>query len=152
TIRELFPLAPLHNPANLDGINILQGLFPSIPHVAVFDTAFHSKIPEAAAAYAIPYEWRKKGVRRYGFHGISHEYCTGRAAAILGKDLELLKIITCHLGNGCSLAAVSDGASIDTTMGFTPMEGLIMGTRSGSIDPGILIYFLRENLMDVKGL
>lgn len=151
-IRELFHLAPLHNPANLGGIEILQGLFPSIPQVAVFDTAFHSKIPDAAATYAIPYQWKQKGIRRYGFHGISHEYCSKRAAALLGKELKDLKIITCHLGNGCSLAAVSGGISIDTTMGFTPLEGLMMGTRCGSIDPSILIYLIRENGMDAKGL
>jgi len=151
-IRELIPLAPLQNPASLAGIEILQALFPSVPHVAVFDTAYHATIPDYAAAYALPSEYNQLGIRRYGFHGISHEYCSKRAASLLEKNLSGLKMITCHLGNGSSLAAIAGGKSIDTTMGFTPMEGLMMGTRCGSIDPGILLYLLRENHVKVNDL
>ncbi len=115
-----------------------------MPQVAVFDTAFHAQLPLATTVYPIPYQWFEKGIRRYGFHGISHRYCADRAAQILGRDLQELRLITCHLGNGCSLAAIQDGHSIDTTMGFTPLEGLMMGSRSGSVDPGILIYLLRQ--------
>ena len=143
-IARFIPLAPSHNPANLEGIEIVEEILGDIPQIAVFDTAFHSQIPPEAAVYPLPYEWLDKGIRRYGFHGISHQYCAQRTAQLLDQPLESLKIITCHLGNGCSLAAVKDGTSIDTTMGFTPLEGLMMGTRSGSIDPGILIYLLRE--------
>lgn len=143
-IARLSLLAPNHNPANLEGIEIIEQLLPNIPQVAVFDTAFHSQLPLKNAVYPIPYQWFTKGIRRYGFHGISHQYCSQRTAQILNKPLESLKIITCHLGNGCSLAAIKDGISIDTTMGFTPLEGLMMGTRSGSIDPAILIHLIRE--------
>lgn len=144
-IRDLIPLAPSHNPVNLEGIEIAQELLGRhLPQFAVFDTAFHSRLPEAAAVYPGPYEWLEQGIRRYGFHGISHEYCAQRAAQLLGKDLSDLRLITCHLGNGCSLAAIRDGHSIDTTMGFTPLEGLMMGSRSGSVDPGILLYLMRE--------
>ncbi len=138
------PLAPAHNPANLAGIEAIEEILGDIPQVAVFDTAFHSQMPPKAAVYPIPYKWLDKGIRRYGFHGISHQYCAQRTAQLLDKPLESLKIITCHLGNGCSLAAIKNGKSIDTTMGFTPLEGLMMGSRSGSIDPGILIYLMRE--------
>ena len=117
----------------------------NLPQVAVFDTAFHSQMPLEAVVYPIPYQWFERGIRRYGFHGISHQYCAKRVAQILNQPLEELKIITCHLGNGCSLAAIKGGKSINTTMGFTPLEGLMMGTRSGSIDPAILIYLLREH-------
>ncbi len=143
-IARFIPLAPTHNPANLQGIEAIEEILGDIPQVAVFDTAFHSQMPLKAAAYPIPYEWLDKGIRRYGFHGISHQYCAQRTAQLLGKPLESLKIITCHLGNGCSLAAIQNGKSIDTTMGFTPLEGLMMGTRSGSLDPGILIYLMRK--------
>jgi acetate kinase len=143
-IKSLFPIAPLHNPANLQGIELLEKFFPKAAQVAVFDTAYHAQMPEEAAVYPIPYGWPEKGIRRYGFHGISHAYCARRTAELLKRPLEELKILTCHLGNGSSLAATSGGHSIDTTMGFTPMEGLMMGTRCGSIDPGILLYFLRE--------
>ncbi len=143
-IARFSPLAPAHNPANLEGIEAIEAILGDIPQVAVFDTAFHSQIPPKAAVYPLPYEWLDKGIRRYGFHGISHQYCAQRTAQLLGKPLESLKIITCHLGNGCSLAAIKNGKSIDTTMGFTPLEGLMMGSRSGSIDPGILIYLMRE--------
>lgn len=146
-IRNLIKLAPLHNPANLGGIEIMQQLFPNLPQVAVFDTAFHSKIPEVASTYAIPQYLREEGIKRYGFHGISHEYCMNRALEMIPKNLESAKIVTCHLGNGASLAAIQNGHSIDTTMGFTPMEGLMMGTRSGSIDPGILLYLQNQKNM-----
>ncbi len=145
TIARLASFAPVHNPANLEGIEAVeQAIGKQIPQVAVFDTAFHSHLPEAAAVYPGPYEWYDQGIRRYGFHGISHQYCAQRASQILGRDLAELCLITCHLGNGCSLAAIRQGRSIDTTMGFTPLEGLMMGSRSGSIDPGILVYLLRQ--------
>src|SRR5436189_6345700 len=136
--------APLHNRGELEVINVIEKLLGDIPQVAVFDTGFHRSIPPAAAVYPVPYEWFTEGIRRYGFHGINHQYCAGRAARLLKRDLTTLKLITCHLGNGCSLAAIRGGQSIDTTMGFTPLEGLMMGTRSGSIDPGILTYLVRE--------
>ncbi|MFN6572072.1 acetate kinase [Dendronalium sp. ChiSLP03b] len=136
-------LAPAHNPAALEGIEAIEQSLGEVTQVAVFDTGFHATLPDAAAIYPGPYEWIDQGIRRYGFHGISHQYCSGRAADILGRDLASLRLITCHLGNGCSLAAIKDGRSIDTTMGFTPLEGLMMGSRSGLVDPGILIYLLR---------
>jgi acetate kinase len=123
-----------------------------VPQVAVFDTAFHTTIPEPAKVYPLPYEWYKKGIQRYGFHGISHQYCAHRAAQILGKPLKSLKIITCHLGNGCSLAAIKDGICVDTTMGFSPLEGLMMGTRCGSIDPQIILYLMQEHDLDVEAV
>ena len=144
TIKRLIPLAPSHNPAHLEGIEAIEDLLKNIPQVAVFDTAFHTTIPSKAAFYPIPYEWIDKGIRRYGFHGTSHKYCSQKAAQLLDKPLESLKIITCHIGNGASLTAIKDGSSIDTTMGFTPLEGLMMGERSGSIDPAILIYLMRQ--------
>ncbi|MGH2413164.1 MAG: acetate kinase [Microcystaceae cyanobacterium] len=144
-IARLVTLAPAHNPANLEGIEAIEQILGDIPQVAIFDTAFHSQIPLETAVYPIPYEWFEKGIRRYGFHGISHQYCARRAAQLLGKSLESLKLITCHLGNGCSLAAIKNGISINTTMGFTPLEGLMMGSRSGSIDPAILLYLMREH-------
>nr|B8HVB6.1 RecName: Full=Acetate kinase; AltName: Full=Acetokinase [Cyanothece sp. PCC 7425] len=143
-IARLASFAPVHNPANLEGIEAVETLFGNIPQVAVFDTAFHAHLPLAAAIYPGPYEWYEQGIRRYGFHGISHRYCAERAAQLLDRDLSSLRLITCHLGNGCSLAAIQNGISIETTMGFTPMEGLMMGSRSGSIDPGILIHLLRH--------
>ncbi|MGK7910349.1 MAG: acetate kinase [Synechococcus sp.] len=151
-ISRLTVLAPAHNPANLAGIEAIEQALGDVPQVAVFDTAFHSHMPKEAAAYPIPYEWYNQGIRRYGFHGISHRYCSGRAADLLGKPLESLKLVTCHLGNGCSLSAVCDGCSIDTTMGFTPLEGLMMGTRSGSIDPAIPIHLMREYGLDANRL
>jgi acetate kinase len=144
-IQQLIPLAPAHNPANLEGIDAVEQILGDVPQVVVFDTAFHSLMPPEAYVYPIPYDWTEKGVRRYGFHGTSHEYCAHRAAHLLGQPLDLLNLITCHLGNGCSLAAVKHGRSIDTTMGFTPLEGLMMGSRSGSIDPAILIYLMRDH-------
>ena len=143
-IKRLSPLAPSHNPAALAGIEAVERLFGSVPQIAVFDTAFHASLPDAAAVYPIPFKWTEEGIRRYGFHGISHEDAAHRAARILGRDLTTLRLITCHLGNGCSLCAIQDGKSVDTTMGFTPLEGLMMGTRSGSVDPGILLYLMRE--------
>lgn len=143
-INQLAALAPAHNPANLEGIEAIEKLLPDVPQVAVFDTAFHSRLPLSAAVYPIPYELFEQGIRRYGFHGINHQYVAQRTAQLLGKDLKSLRLITCHLGNGCSLAAIQDGYSIDTTMGFTPLEGLMMGTRAGSVDPGILTHLLRQ--------
>ncbi|OKH38132.1 acetate kinase [[Phormidium ambiguum] IAM M-71] len=144
-IANFAKFAPVHNPVNLEGIvAIEQILGEKVPQVAVFDTAFHAQIPEEAAVYPIPYEFYQQGIRRYGFHGISHQYVSQRAAQLLGKDLTSLKLVTCHLGNGCSLAAVKNGHSIDTTMGFTPTAGLMMGTRSGDIDPGVIIDLLRR--------
>ncbi|WP_107666443.1 acetate kinase [Cyanothece sp. BG0011] len=143
-IAELIPLAPNHNPGHIEGIEAIEKVLGNVPQVALFDTAFHQTIPLENAAYPLPFEWLEKGIRRYGFHGISHEYCAHRAAEIVNRPLSSLKLINCHLGNGCSLTAIKDGQSIDTTMGFTPLEGLMMGTRSGSIDPAILIYLMGE--------
>lgn len=141
-IREYIPLAPLHNPHNLAGIEAARKFFPDIPHVAVFDTAFHQTLPEKAFLYPIPYElYEKYSMRKYGFHGTSCRYVSGRAADFLRMPLNQLKMIVCHLGNGVTLDAIRRGQSVDTTMGLTPLEGLMMGTRSGDIDPGI-IYFL----------
>ncbi len=151
-IRELSPLAPAHNPAALAGIEAVGKLLGDVPQIAVFDTAFHASLPDATAIYPIPFGWTEGGIRRYGFHGISHADCAARAAAILGRELHSLRLITCHLGNGASLCAIRDGHSIDTTMGFTPLEGLMMGTRSGSIDPGILLYLMREKGMSADEL
>ena len=142
-IARLSNLAPEHNPVALEGIEAIEQIFKDVTQVAVFDTGFHATLPDAAAIYPGPYEWVEEGIRRYGFHGISHQYCSERAAQILGRDVASERLITCHLGNGCSLAAIKNGRSIDTTMGFTPVEGLMMGSRSGSVDPGILIYLLR---------
>ncbi len=143
-IARLAIFAPVHNPANLEGINAIEQVFGSVPQVAVFDTAFHSDLPLETRVYPLPYEWFEQGIQRYGFHGISHRYCSDRAAQLLHRDPSDLQLITCHLGNGCSLAAIRSGHSVDTTMGFTPLEGLMMGARSGSVDPGILIYLLRQ--------
>ena len=151
-IARLKSLAPSHNPANLDGILAIEQVLGDRPQVAVFDTAFHSQMSPAAATYPVPYEWTTQGIRRYGFHGISHQYCSQRAAQLLGNPLDDLRLITCHLGNGASLAAVQHGHSIDTTMGFTPLEGLMMGSRSGSIDPGILMHQLRQSGCSVDDL
>ena len=145
-IARLATFAPVHNPANLEGIEAIEQLLPNVPQVAVFDTAFHSQLPLCAAVYPIPYEYYQQGIRRYGFHGINHQYCATRTAQLLQRDLKSLRLITCHLGNGCSLAAIQEGKSIDTTMGFTPLEGLMMGSRSGSVDPGILIHLLRQRI------
>jgi acetate kinase len=151
-ISRLAVLAPLHNPANLEGIEIVERILPVVPQVAVFDTAFHRHMPLAAMVYPGPYEWFEEKIYRYGFHGISHQYCSRRTAQILDKDLESLRLITCHLGNGCSLAAVHHGHSSETTMGFTPLEGVMMGSRSGSIDPGIMLYLLQQKKVTVEQL
>lgn len=143
-LRECIDLAPLHNPPNIMGIEVAQKLMPNVKHVGVFDTAFHQTMPDYAYMYALPYEYYEKHkVRRYGFHGTSHKYVSQRAAAMLGRPIEELKIITCHLGNGASVTAVKGGKSVDTSMGFTPLEGLIMGTRSGDLDPAV-VTFLQE--------
>jgi len=151
-IADVSSIAPLHNQAGLQGIDIATKLFPNVPQLAVFDTGFHRTLPLEAKVYAGPYAWYEQGIRRYGFHGINHEYCAHRAAQMLRRDVASLKIITCHLGNGCSLAAIDGGKSIDTTMGFTPLEGLMMGTRSGSIDPGILTHLLRTGVARAEDL
>jgi acetate kinase len=143
-IAGVSAFAPLHNRAELEGMEIIEKLLAAVPQVAVFDTGFHRKMPLSAAVYPGPYEWFAEGIRRYGFHGINHEYCAGRAGRLLGRELKSLKLVSCHLGNGCSLAAIRDGHSVDTTMGFTPLEGIMMGTRSGSVDPGILTYLMRQ--------
>ncbi len=149
-IEECNPLAPLHNPANIIGIKACQALMPGTPMVAVFDTAFHQTMPPAAYMYALPYEYYEKDkVRRYGFHGTSHKYVAQRAAVMLGKPIEELKLISCHLGNGSSIAAVDVGKSVDTSMGFTPLAGLPMGTRCGDIDAGILQYLMNKYGMDI---
>ena len=146
-IEACATLAPLHNPANLEGIHLLQMRFPDTPQVAVFDTAFHQTLPEHAYLYALPIDWYKRcGVRRYGFHGTSHLYMLQQTAQKLGKPLEKTSLISAHLGNGCSVAAIANGRSRDTSMGFTPLEGLVMGTRSGDIDPGLFDLFRREGL------
>jgi acetate kinase len=151
-IDRLSIFAPLHNPANLMGINVIESLSPNIPQVAVFDTAFYGDLPEVAYVYPVPYQWLELGIRKYGFHGISHQYCTQRAAKLLGRDLKELRLISCHLGNGCSLAVIKFGRCIETTMGFTPLDGLMMGTRCGSIDPGIILHLLREQEYTVAEL
>ena len=144
-IQECSDLAPLHNPANLIGIRVCQNLMPGVPQVAVFDTAFHQTMPEVAYTYGIPYEYYEKyKVRRYGFHGTSHKYVSERAAQILGKPYDELKIIVAHLGNGASICAVDHGKSVDTSMGLTPLEGLVMGTRSGDIDPAIIDFVAKK--------
>jgi len=151
-VQRMSAFAPLHNRIELESIEIISQQFGSVPQVAVFDTAFHSRLPEAANVYPGPYDWIAKGIRRYGFHGINHQYCAERSAQLLNKDLLSLKLVTCHLGNGCSLAAIRGGHSVDTTMGFTPLEGLMMGTRSGSVDPGILTYLMRQGAATAEQL
>lgn len=143
-IARMAAFAPLHNRAELEGMDIVEQRFGSVLQVAVFDTAFHSRLPEPAAVYPGPYEWLAQGIRRYGFHGINHQYCAERTAQLLDRDPRSLKLVSCHLGNGCSLAAIQDGRSVDTTMGFTPLEGLMMGSRCGSVDPGILTYLMQQ--------
>lgn len=145
TLEECIDLAPLHNPPNILGIRACQELMPNTPMVGVFDTAFHQTMPKEAFIYAIPYEFYEKyGVRKYGFHGTSHKYVAQRAAALLGKKVEELKIVTCHLGNGASCAAVKNGVCIDTSMGFTPLDGLVMGTRSGAVDPAVVTFIAEK--------
>lgn len=152
-IEECNDLAPLHNPANLIGINACQKLMPGTPMVAVFDTAFHQTMPEEAYMYGLPYEYYEKyKVRRYGFHGTSHSFVSKRAAELAGKPYDQLKTIVCHLGNGASICAVKNGKSVDTSMGLTPLEGLVMGTRSGDIDPAILEFIAKKENLDIAGL
>lgn len=148
-IEETSELAPLHNPPNLIGINACKELLPKVPMVAVFDTAFHQTMPKSTYMYALPYEYYEKyGVRRYGFHGTSHKYVSDRCAALMGKKIEDLRIITCHLGNGASVAAIDHGKVVETSMGFTPLEGLIMGTRAGDIDTAITTYLMQKLNVD----
>lgn len=152
-IEECNDLAPLHNPANLIGINACQELMPGTPMVAVFDTAFHQTMPEKAYMYGLPYEYYDKyKVRRYGFHGTSHSFVSKRAAELAGKPYDQVKTIVCHLGNGASICAVENGKSVDTSMGLTPLEGLVMGTRSGDIDPAILEFISKKEGLDIAGL
>lgn len=150
-ISKNIPLAPLHNPANLDGIRVARELFPGTTQIAVFDTAFHQTLPDRAYMYALPYDlYDKHRIRRYGFHGTSHKFVAGECARILGKPLNECNLITIHLGNGCSMTAIENGCSIDTTLGLTPLEGLVMGTRSGDIDPAIHAFLCRNNKMDIE--
>ena len=150
-IESLNDLAPLHNPANLIGIRAFQEILPNVPQVAVFDTAFHASMPKENYMYGVPKEYYEKySVRKYGFHGTSHNYVSHRAAEILGKPIEDLKIISCHLGNGASITAIKDGKSFDTTMGFTPLAGLTMGTRCGNIDPAIIPYLMEKTGKDIN--
>ncbi len=152
-IERNIPLAPLHNPANLDGIRVAQELFAGVPQVAIFDTAFHQTIPPHAYLYAIPYAlYEQQRVRRYGFHGTSHKFVASECARLMGKPLEELNMISIHLGNGCSMTAIQNGQSIDTTLGLTPLEGLVMGTRSGDIDPAIHAFLVRNCSMDIEGI
>lgn len=152
-VRECIDIAPLHNPPNIIGIEACRQIMPQVPMVAVFDTTFHSTMPDYAYMYALPYElYEKYGLRKYGFHGTSHKYVSERAALLLGKPLSDLKIITCHLGNGSSITAVNKGKSIDTSMGFTPLQGLAMGTRSGTIDPEVVTYLMEKEDLTVKGI
>jgi len=152
-LKECIDLAPLHNPPNILGIEACQQLMPGVPMVGVFDTAFHQTMPKEAYIYALPYElYEKYRVRRYGFHGTSHKYVSQRAAAMLGKNIEDLKIVTCHLGNGASVTAVKNGKSVDTSMGFTPLEGLAMGTRCGDLDPAIVKFIAEKEGLDLNGV
>jgi acetate kinase len=146
-------LAPLHNPANLKGILSVEKLIPGVPQVAVFDTSFHQTMPDYAYMYALPYEYYERyKIRKYGYHGTSHKFVAAKASKLIGKDMKDLKIITCHLGNGASITAIQKGRSIDTSMGFTPVDGLIMGTRTGEIDPGVLIYIADKEHLNVTGV
>ena len=151
-IASASEFAPLHTDAELEGVRIVENLLGSVPQVAVFDTGFHRQMPLSAAIYPGPYEWFESGIRRYGFHGINHRYCAERAAQLLGKDKQALKVVNCHLGNGCSVAAVDGMRSVDTTMGFTPLDGLMMGTRSGALDPGILTFLMRQGQLDANAI
>lgn len=144
-LADLSQFAPLHIQSELEGIKIVAELLGDVPQFAVFDTSFHRHMPAVAQMYPGPYEWYEQGIRRYGFHGINHQYCATRAAQLIEKDLNSLKIVSCHLGNGCSVTGIKAGRSVNTTMGFTPLEGMMMGTRSGSVDPGILIFLMRRH-------
>ncbi|NQS99770.1 MAG: acetate kinase [Candidatus Omnitrophica bacterium] len=150
-LKAYSKLAPLHNPPNLQGVYACQRLLPQLKQVAVFDTAFHQSMPSYAYLYGLPYDiYAKHGVRRYGFHGTSHRYVTMQAAQMLGRPLKSLKLISCHLGNGCSITAVAKGKSVDTSMGFTPLEGLVMGTRCGDIDPAAVLYLMRKKNLKIN--
>ncbi len=150
-IRACIDYAPLHNPPNLKGINAVKSLLPDVPQVAVFDTAFHQKMPKYAFLYGLPYTlYRRHGIRRYGFHGTSHRFVSNRAAEIMGQPLENLKLITAHLGNGASISAIQNGRSVDTSMGFTPLEGLLMGTRCGDMDPAIILQIMHKEELTVN--
>jgi acetate kinase len=150
-IQDCFDIAPLHNPPNYQGIVAAEKIFPEVPQVAVFDTAFHQTMQKEAYIYGLPYElYERYHIRKYGFHGTSHEYVSQRAAEILKKDYNKLKIITCHLGNGCSITAVKNGQSLDTSMGFTPLEGLVMGTRTGDMDPYVVLYIMEKEHLGIK--
>lgn len=152
-IKECYTVAPLHNPANMAGIEAVSEILPDVPQVAVFDTAFHQTMPAKAYMYALPYEaYEKYGVRRYGFHGTSHRYVSARACEFLGIPYDKQRIITCHIGNGASITAIKDGVSVDTSMGLTPTEGLMMGTRVGDVDPGALVYLMERLNLDADGL
>lgn len=150
-MRRCIDYAPLHNPPNIKGIDAAKQLLPKVPHVGVFDTAFHQTMPPHAYLYGLPYElYKRHGIRRYGFHGTSHRYVSERGAKLIGKTLDELKMITCHLGNGCSAAAIKDGESMDTSMGFTPLEGLLMGTRSGDMDPAIILQIMNKEELNMN--
>ena len=152
-IERLVDLAPLHNGPALEGIRAVEAAFPDLPQVAAFDTAFHRTLAPPAFLYPVPYEWYERwGLRRFGFHGLSHAYCAERAASMLGRPKEEIKLVNCHLGSGCSLAAIDAGRSVATTMGFTPLEGLMMATRSGSVDPGLLLHVLKHHDLDAARL
>ncbi len=151
-IAGLAAFAPLHIRSELEGMRVVENLLGAVPQIAVFDTGFHRHMPLEAAVYPGPWEWFEAGIRRYGFHGISHQYCAGRAAQLLGKDVRSLKVVTCHLGNGCSITAIEGGRSVDTTMGFTPLDGLMMGTRSGALDPAILTFLIRKYDLEARDL
>jgi acetate kinase len=151
-LARLADLAPLHNPPAVAAIRRLQAIRPGLPEVACFDTAFHAGMPLEAATYALPDDWRGLGLRRFGFHGLSHAWSSRRAAELLGRPLSSLRLVTAHLGSGASLAAVAGGRSVDTTMGFTPLEGLVMATRSGSVDPGVLVWVMRHEGLSVDDL
>lgn len=152
-VKECYDLAPLHNPVNIAGVDAISEILPDVPQVGVFDTAFHQTMPSYAYMYGLPYEMYKKyGVRRYGFHGTSHRYVSRRACEFLGLEYEKQRIITCHIGNGGSITAIKDGKSVDTSMGMTPVEGLIMGTRCGDVDPGALLYIQQKEHLDHEGM
>jgi len=152
-IKRNIPLAPLHNPANLDGIRVAMEIFPTVPQVAVFDTAFHQTMPPHAFMYALPYRlYEQDRVRRYGFHGTSHRFVAGECARLLGKPLAECNLITVHLGNGCSMTAIAGGVSVDTSLGLTPLEGLVMGTRSGDVDPALHLFLKQNKGMDLDGI
>ena len=152
-VKECYDLAPLHNPVNIAGVDAISEILPDVPQVGVFDTAFHQTMPSYAYMYGLPYEmYEKYGVRRYGFHGTSHRYVSRRACDFLGLEYEKQRIITCHIGNGGSITAIKDGKSVDTSMGMTPVEGLIMGTRCGDVDPGALLYIQQKEHLDHEGM